>query len=228
VTTLDALPAELAALDGRFEMAQTDIALGDKTITLLHPKDYDDLISEADFVRDDRLPYWCDIWPSSIALARAIPTLVREPCRTLELGCGLGLVTLAALRAGHDVLSTDYYDDALLFTRRNSRASAGREPAVRHVDWRHWPDDVGRFDLVLASDVLYEESYAALIATALKRSLTPEGLALVADPGRAAFGTFVSKCLSIDLKVRERVQVPHDDGVVRQVITIHEIRRDSR
>jgi predicted nicotinamide N-methyase len=228
VSTTDSLPADLAALDARFEISRTEISLPSGAVTLVHPHDYDDLISEADYVKDERLPYWADLWPSAIALATILPSLTPIPGRAIELGCGLGLVTVAALRAGHEVLSTDYYEDALLFARRNAWSAAGREPAVRMVDWRAWPDDVGRFDLILASDVLYEESYAALIASAIARSLAPGGVALIADPGRKAFGTFVAECSSFGLAMRERAKVPHDDGKVHQMITIYEVTAATR
>ena len=49
-------------------------------------------------------------------------------------------------------MATDYYADALLFARRNSLRNVKREPETRLVDWRAFPTDLGRFDLVLASD----------------------------------------------------------------------------
>jgi predicted nicotinamide N-methyase len=218
-----ALPAELAALESRFEIAYTDVALAGGIARLAHPRSAEDLISELDFDRDERLPYWADLWPSAIALARVLPALAPTPGRALELGCGLGLVTIAALRTGHAVLSTDYYADALLFTRRNARSAAGREPDTRLVDWRAWPADMGRFDLIVASDVLYERPYAAQVAVAIATSLAPQGRALIADPGRAAFGTFVAECTSIGLAIAQRMRIPHHDGALHQVITIHEV-----
>ena len=218
------LPPGLAALDTRFVMAATVVGIDGGDVRVEHPRNADDLISERDYAHDERLPYWADLWPSSIALARTMPALAPAPARTIELGCGLGLVTVAALRAGHDVLATDYYADALLFTRRNAWSAVGREPTVRLVDWRTWPDDLGRFDLVLASDVLYERPYAALVSTAIARSIAPGGVAYVADPGRAALGTFIADCRLAGLSVAERFRVPHPAGAVEQVITIHEIR----
>jgi len=54
--------------------------------------------------------------------------------RALELGCGLGLVTnRRALRAGYDVLATDYYEDALLFARPQTGLSFDRPASLRHA-----------------------------------------------------------------------------------------------
>ena len=218
---------DVAALDRRFVLATAEVALPGGGVTLTKPRNADDLLSEADFERDERLPYWADIWPSSTALAGVVAALDGRGKRCIELGCGLGLVTIGAMRAGYDVLATDYYDDALLFARRNARAATGREPATRMVDWRAFPSDLGRFDLVLASDVLYERQYADLVAQAIVASLKPGGVALVADPGRIALLAFISACEDRGCTTAIRVRVPWEEGTVKQTITIHEIRRPA-
>ncbi len=219
------LAPDLVALEDRFTVAFTDVDVPGGACRLMHPRNADDLISEADYVKDERLPYWADIWPSSLALARSLHHLVPAGGRLLELGCGLGLVTIAAIRAGCDVLATDYYPDALLFTRRNAIAATGVEPRTRMANWRAWPADAGRFDLVVASDVLYEQAYAGIVAGVIAASLEDAGAAFVADPGRVALPAFLAACDEKHLDVTVRLQVPHHDGAIHQVITIHEIRR---
>lgn len=214
----------LAALDQRFVLATVEVALAGGLVTLERPRSADDLISEADFVRDERLPYWADLWPSSTALAGVVAALDGRGRRALELGCGLGLVTIAALRAGFDVLATDYYEDALLFARRNALRATGREPATRLVDWRALPRELGPFDLVLASDVLYERPYATLVADAIVATLSPGGVALIADPGRVAVLAFLSACEARGCTVSVRAKVPWADASAKQTITIHEVR----
>ncbi|MBI1809170.1 MAG: class I SAM-dependent methyltransferase, partial [Gemmatimonadetes bacterium] len=186
--------SDLAALDDRFVIVESSLVVAGVDVTIEHPRSADDLINEADFDKDERLPYWADVWPSSTALAAVVAALDGAGQRALELGCGLGLVTIAALRAGFDVVATDYYDDALRFARRNALGNAQRAPQTRMVDWRDFPADLGTFDLVLASDVLYESHYAPLIAGALDATLAPGGRALVADPGRLAVPDFLAAC----------------------------------
>jgi predicted nicotinamide N-methyase len=217
------LTAELEALDRRFDISTADVALPGGAVSIERPRSADELISEKDFEKDERLPYWADVWPSSTALAATVASLKGRGKRALELGCGVGLVTVAAMRAGYDVLATDYYEDALLFARRNALRAVGREPATLLVDWRALPAGLGRFDLVLASDVLYEREYATLIADALVATLAPRGLALVADPGRTALLAFVTACEQRGCTVRVRAKVPWRDGKAKQTITIHEV-----
>ena len=178
--------ALVGALTRRFRTSVEDATVDEHTFSILKPANSDDLIREEDFVKDERLPYWADVWPSSIILAGKLLELEGRGKTALELGCGVGLSTVAATSAGFDVLATDYYEDALDVTRANVFRNLGTIARTRLVDWRHLPVDLGTFDLVFASDVLYENEYAKLLPALLRGLLTPAGLALIADPGRVA------------------------------------------
>ena len=185
------------ALSRLFVLAEESIEVGAgdsaRRFVLRKPANADHLISEADFVMDERLPYWADLWPSSRVLAGALLMHAGHGNRLLELGCGLGLDTVAAMTAGYAVTATDYYEDALHVTRMNARHNVGHEPTVRMVNWRHWPSDIGQFDVVIAADVLYEREYATLVAQCIARALAPDGEAWVADPGRLALPDFLEQ-----------------------------------
>lgn len=90
-----------------------------------------------------------------------------------------------ALSRGATALSTDHYGSALDFTAYNARENLGKEPATALLDWRA-PElaGIGRFDLVLAADVLYERKNAAALAGLVPQLLAPGGEALFADPRR--------------------------------------------
>ncbi|HMI55597.1 MAG TPA: methyltransferase domain-containing protein [Gemmatimonadaceae bacterium] len=217
--------ALVLALNRRFRTSIDDATIGEHTFTILKPANSDDLIREEDFVRDERLPYWADVWPSSIVLAEKLLGLDGVGRTALELGCGVGLSTLSATSAGFDVLSTDYYEDALDVTRANVFRNLGSIARTRLVDWRHLPEDLGTFDLVFASDVLYENEYAALLPTILDRLLAGGGIALIADPGRVAAPIFVEACETQGLVIRNKETRPFEAGEIRQQIDIYEIGR---
>jgi|SRR5579863_795243 SAM-dependent methyltransferase len=239
----------------QFVTATDTVTLHDWPVELLRPRNSDDLISEADFVRDDRLPYWADLWPSSRILADYLlqterapdhgPALARpagtrhpsssggmpapvqptrRPLSLLELGCGLGLVTMAAMRAGYEVLATDYYEDALRFTRANAARALGREPETRHVDWRNFPADLRGFDRIVAADVLYEKIYPPLLSAAIARVLAPGGEAIIADPGRIAAPDFLAGLAADGLEVVSKVTRPFDEGEIHQQISLYRIK----
>ena len=221
----DRLAEEEATLRRNFRVAAAVAHLGEWSVELLRPASADDLITEEDYVRDERLPYWADLWPSSFILARRLTALDGRGRRLLELGCGAGLVATAATRAGFDVTATDYYDDALAFTSVNVRRNGGSPPTVRMVDWRAMPADLGTFDVVVAADVLYETRYPALIAGALAQTLAPEGEALIADPGRVAAPQLSAECALRGLVETGRDRVAYEEGEIRQTIDIISIRR---
>lgn len=200
--------ALVADLERRFVTEVETVDVDGAPYAILRPRNSDDLITEEDYVRDERLPYWADVWPSSRVLAArlaAVPLVdgIRPGERMLELGCGSGVVAVAGARAGFRVTATDYYDDALRFTRANVWRATGAECETRLVDWRALPADLGYFDLVVASDVLYEPRYAELVAHAIVRTLARGGLALVADPGRIAAPAFLEVMQELGLDARE-------------------------
>jgi ETFB lysine methyltransferase len=213
-------PALMAALEGRFGAIPVTVRIGGTEVGLLRPPMAEELISEEDFARDERLPYWAELWPSAVVLADRVAAEHGEGRSLLELGCGLGLVSVAALRAGYHVTATDYYEDTLAFTRANAWRAVGREPATRAVDCRALPGDLGRHDRVVAADVLYERAYAALVAVAIALTLADDGVATVADPGRVALPAFVDECQARGLAVIRSERQPYADGQGGQEITL--------
>ena len=213
------------AVLARFEVTTTEIDIDDDRFTLVHPKDAESLIDEAAFEHDERLPYWADVWPSSIALAGVVRLLQGEGRTMLELGCGVGLVTAAALRSGFDVTASDYYDEALAFARVNALKNAEREPKVMLLDWRQMPSAIPSFDLVTAADVLYEKAYGPVVARTIATTLAENGRALIADPGRVGAPAFFSALRDVGLKHvgATVVDVPLRDRM--HSITVHEISR---
>jgi len=213
-----------ASLERRFRVTETRVEVGARSFVLRHPASAEDLISEEDFARDERLPYWADIWPSARVLAVRLLEEKGAGRSLIELGCGAGLVSAAAAIAGFSVTATDYYEDALRFARVNANRNAGRDVATRLLDWRDVPSDVGRFDCVVASDVLYERSYGPLVAELVARLIGPDGFALIADPGRVGRDDFLGTLEPLGLETT-RQDVPFDDGPIHQTIALIRVGR---
>jgi predicted nicotinamide N-methyase len=133
-------------------------------------------------------PYWTVFWRSGVALARELEAVELRGLRVVEVGCGLGVPSIAAARAGAEVLATDVHTEALGLVERNAQANGVKlETAI--ADWSTSDELIrrGPFDLALASDVLYErQSVGPLLG--LLPSLAPE--AWLADPGRPAAPAF--------------------------------------
>jgi predicted nicotinamide N-methyase len=157
----------------------------------LRPHAADELIDEAAFDEDEFLPYWAELWPSGLGLARHVAGLELSGRRVVELGCGLGLPSLAAALRGADVLATDWADDAIELLRRNAERN-GVTLRVAQVRWSE-PEPLLRaapWDLVLGADLLYEERNAEQLA-----ALLPQlgGETLLAEPGRPYAKEFLAR-----------------------------------
>lgn len=218
-----------AWLERKFVLADEHVTLHahDQPVlfSLRKPHNADLLISEEDYVKDERLPYWADLWPASRLLATTALETNGAGRTLLELGCGLGLPTSAAVRAGFEVTSTDYYEDALHMTRFNSWRVNGVEPSVRMVDWRALPEDLGKFDVVMAADVLYERPYGTLVAAAIAATLKPDGEAWITDPGRTALDVFLEQATVHGLHVTSREEFPYAEGErIKQTIRRFRLR----
>lgn len=135
-------------------------------------------------------PYWASQWPSGVALARFVSTRSLAGMRVLEVGCGLGLASVAAARAGASVLATDASAEAVVYTAHNL-ALNGLLGDVAAADWGDLPGlDGAPWDLVIGADLLYRpDNHESL------QRLLPEltrGEVWIADPGRGGCRDFLA------------------------------------
>jgi predicted nicotinamide N-methyase len=159
-------------------------------------------------VRDERLPYWAELWPSAIGLTKYLlaSDRIRPGVRVLEMGCGMGLPGIAAAKRGGEVTLTDYLDDALEMARLNWNLNHDSQPDLCLLDWRH-PDPAMASDVVLASDVAYEERNFQPLIDALLALVKPGGCAMLSEPSRAIAQPFREKLESLGLSV-SKTEIP--------------------
>jgi len=158
----------------------------------------DELSEEA--MKDEVLPYWAEIWPCSFVLAEFIMDDLPMPEKhCLELGAGVGLVSVAAAKAGAHILATDYAPEAMEFIRLNSWQNEVFVKAER-MDWR----DIrltDNFDFIFAADVLYERRNLLPVVLAVDKLLRPDGAAYIADPRREIAKDFLALASENNFKV---------------------------
>jgi predicted nicotinamide N-methyase len=177
------------------ELVEETVALGHgRELTIVRPRDSDELLEEEAFEREELLPYWAEVWPSSLALARAVGGRSLRGARTLELGCGLGIVATAAALAGGRVVATDWSAEAIRFTAANA-ARNGAHVSTAIVDWSEPAAIVAGapWQLVLGSDVLYERRNVDQMLELLPRLTGREGEVWIADPGRQTSMDFLDR-----------------------------------
>src|SRR3954471_20015776 len=160
-------------------------------LTLMQPADAAELPDDGPAEWAPLVPYSSVLWRSGVALARELAGVELAGRRVVELGCGLGVPSLVAARAGAEVLATDADDEALELLERNAREN-GLTVETARVEWEA-PDDLvprSPFDVVLAADVLYERTSVASLLSLLPRL---GGEVWLADPGRPAAEAFLEQ-----------------------------------
>jgi predicted nicotinamide N-methyase len=173
------------------DVVEEVVPLRGRDLRLLRPRDAEALLDEEAFEHEEYLPYWAELWPSSLALARAIGGRALRGARTLELGCGLGLPSIAAALAGGRVLATDWSAEAVAMTAANAERNGARletlvcswtapQPLLDRAPW----------DLIIGSDLLYEQRNADVLLELLPRLGSD---VLLADPGRRPAERFIAE-----------------------------------
>ena len=171
-----------------YPITHTTIQLKDSAIQLTIVDDPDRFLDELS--REDNegrlfLPYWIYLWESAIALARHVSEK-REAFtdqHILEIGCGFGLAGIAASQAGASVVFTDFEHDALLFAKHNAELNSVDSATFIQMDWSA-PCFHCKFDVILASDVIYEEQNWQPILGLLQNLLSDNGIAIFSEPNR--------------------------------------------
>lgn len=148
-------------------------------------------VTEAEFSRDEQLPYWSEHWPAADALFAYLAQCSLPPCdRLCEVGCGLGVIsTLLALRGLPLTAAFDISPAACRWARANLRRNR-QIAAVVCADFRRPPFRT-QFDLIVGSDVLYEARWVEAVVAFLTASLAKGGTALIADPCRTHWPRFL-------------------------------------
>ena len=189
---------------------------GDKTVAvraagrewrLFRPSDLESLwekMGAEDPGDDERLPYWTELWPSSLGLAawleRRQADIAGRLC--LDLGCGLGLTALAGQWLGARMLAVDYEWPAVCHAQRNSLENGVSGVVWLHMDWRKPAVRPASFSRIWGADIMYEARFASPIADFLLYALAPGGLAWVAEPGRSVYQGLVEAALRRGLACR--------------------------
>lgn len=120
-------------------------------------------------------PYWAFCWGGGQALARFVldhPAEVRGR-RVVDFGAGGGIAAIAAARAGaRSVVAVDIDPDARAAVRENAVLNGVGVTTAEQVP--------AEWDVLLAADVLYEDSHLAQLTAWADRRHT----VWLADPGR--------------------------------------------
>ena len=135
-------------------------------------------------------PLFGHAWPSGRILADHMGTIDIAGRRVIELGCGLGLASLVMHRAGADVTASDIHPLAETFMRANIALNDMAPMPFRCGDWSRNDDALGRFGLLVGSDLLYERSQAGDLSEFIDQHANASADVIIVDPNRGQRAAF--------------------------------------
>ena len=178
----------LQQIERRYPVTEGIIQLSSRQVSMTvveEPDSFLETLSREDHNGTLHLPYWIYLWSSSIGLANHLELnegLAGQ--RILEVGCGFGLAGIVGCQQGGNVLFTDCERDALLLARYNVwQNGCADRAAFAQMDWDA-PCVSGKFSIILASDVIYEEKNWRPLIALFQRFLAADGEAIVSEPSR--------------------------------------------
>jgi predicted nicotinamide N-methyase len=135
-------------------------------------------------INDTLWPLFGVVWPSSEVLAHFMDDYETAGKRILEIGCGIALTSLMLNKKHADITATDYHPEVGFFLERNTALNNDDDIKYERADWKEITDTLGRFDLIVGSDVLYEDQHIQQLADFIEHHSEPSCEVLLVDPGR--------------------------------------------
>ncbi|MFW2367721.1 MAG: class I SAM-dependent methyltransferase [Desulforhopalus sp.] len=135
-------------------------------------------------------PLFGVIWASAEVLAHLMFDYEIEGIRILEVGCGIGLASLVLNHRLADITSTDYHPEAEAFLQKNVDLNNGPEIPFIRAAWGEKDTGLGKFDLIIGSDLLYERVHAADLSHFIDHHSHKRCDVIIVDPGRGQSASF--------------------------------------
>ena len=152
-------------------------------------------------------PIFGIIWESGEYLAHLMEDYPIEGKRILEVGCGIGLASIVLNHRGADITATDYHPEVESFLKENTLIN--KDPDISFIRTA-WADGVckslGLFDLIIGSDLLYQEEHAELLASFVNHHSRSRCMVMIVDPGRGHFAKFVRYMTDFGFNVFQKKQ----------------------
>lgn len=137
------------------------------------------------------------IWASGTALAELMATQDITGKRVLEVGCGIGLASLVLNHRLADITATDIHPEAAAFMLENTRINQNRPIPFIRSGWSDAITELGQFDLLIGSDLLYERSHVIPLAAFIDQHALPDCEVILIDPGRGHHANFSKRMVKL-------------------------------
>jgi len=153
----------------------------------------DDGVAKALGISSATWPLFGVVWASSKVLAHYMLDYDISGKRILEVGCGIGLASLLLNHRQADITATDYHPEVESFLLKNVKLNQGKAIPFVRTGWADERSGLGTFDLIIGSDILYEQEHSALLADFIDRHALSTCDVVIVDPGRGQHARFSKK-----------------------------------
>lgn len=192
--------------------------------SLLDKQQFSDPLGEAAAVGISAAtwPLFGQLWPSSEKLADIMQMWALDGVTVLEIGCGLALASMVVHRRYGDVTASDCHPLAESFLRANLLLNA--LPALKYQTghWGKENDALGRFDLIIGGDVLYERGHPEDLAGFIASHANAAAEVLIIDPNRGHRSAFNKHMANNGFALNETaITAPLHDGTAYRGRQLH-------
>jgi len=175
------------------------------------------------FINTDNLlqhfPLWAKIWKASWILADTMAAATPDSDKhVLEIGGGIGLVGITAAAFGHCITMTESDDHAINFARANAALNGVNNLKCLKLDWNK-PSINSRFDMIIASEVVYKEKDFKPLENLFRTCLAPAGEIVLASGIRnttMAFFNYLSQ--TYDIRAQKKTLRSEDDEKITVIL----------
>lgn len=135
-------------------------------------------------------PIFGVVWASGEVLAHLMFDYEIAGKRILEVGCGIGLASLVLNYRLADITATDYHPEAESFLQENVKLNNGRDIPFTRTAWDDEITNLGGFDLIIGSDLLYDRGNAEVLSEFIAQHSRSHCNVIIVDPGRGQSAQF--------------------------------------
>jgi ETFB lysine methyltransferase len=178
------------------------IEFGDMDIHLRSLRDNqefsDDLNEAADLgISSASWPLFGIVWASGQVLAQEMVGFDITGKRILEVGCGIALASHLLNKRHANITATDYHPEVGKFLTENTKLNQGDKIPFVRTGWADAETHLGKFDVIIGSDILYEAEHVELLANFLQQHAASHCEIILVDPGRGNHARFSKKMVQL-------------------------------
>lgn len=183
--------------------------------SLLDRQQYSDPLGEAEAagISPATWPLFGQVWPSARKLADLMQVRELGGLRILEIGCGLALASMVIHRRLGDITASDCHPLTHSFLSSNLLLNGLPDLKYETGNWGRGNPELGEFDLIIGSDVLYERSHPEQLAAFIQLHAAMRAEVLIVDPNRSNRAPFNRAMALLGFVLTETsIDAPLDDG----------------